>query len=372
MIKRFVVVASLCALVAMSVGANCSISLKLPTQVESGQAYELLINPAGGTYTYFITEFFTADAVSRTQSGVELFGPTEPGKVHLNHGYAHRTTQDMDVYYVVSATNPSDQSDACTTSAKVLVKADPELRRLTARGIVPVVGSVEGLNGSKFRTEVKVGPSYYAGRLIFHPIGKAASDSDPSIAYGGPAVKDTVVYPDIAAALGVTGLGSLDVVPDNPGEMPAAVEARIYNVAEDGGTFGTLEPMVSPAEYLNLTPNTQAGPPDYFLAIPGPSSGFRINVGVRSLASGMLRGTVRHQDGSVATGQMFVDGDQLVMGSPQSLFGVTVGPGETLGLEFGSAGSSGILFYTVNDNRTNDPAIAVKLKEYRRSRNYAQ
>ncbi len=75
------------------------------------------------------------------------------------------------------------------------------------------VGSAQGASGSSFKTAVQIAnPGFLTiqGHLVFHPIGHSASPSDPSLAYSLTA-NQTIAYPDIVAAMGATGLGSLDV-----------------------------------------------------------------------------------------------------------------------------------------------------------------
>ncbi len=108
--------------------------------------------------------------------------------------------------------------------------------------IVPVAGSVTGANGEKFRTALRVrgnGP----GRIYFRGSSHFGDERDPSVAYylsiiGGGAV----YFADIMGAIGATGLGSLDVIPDLP-EYNAAAEAYVYHQTP-GGRFGGDVPSV--------------------------------------------------------------------------------------------------------------------------------
>jgi hypothetical protein len=105
--------------------------------------------------------------------------------------------------------------------------------------IVPVAGSVTGANGEKFRTALRVrgnGP----GRIYFRGSSHFGDERDPFVAYYMPVIVEggaaTVYFDDIMGAIGATGLGSLDVIPDRP-EYTAGAEAYVYHLTP-GGRFG--------------------------------------------------------------------------------------------------------------------------------------
>src|SRR5262249_6668059 len=155
--------------------------------------------------------------------------------------------------YRVTATNISNPADLCVSEAVVLVHGDPELDRMTRRAVIPIVGTTGGLNGSLFKTVLKLtGNVTQYGRLVFHPIAKEGSDSDPSIPYSFDGNSSgVIIYDDLMAAFGFLGIGSLDVIPEGTNLQAPRAEARIYNQAAEG-TFGTMEPMMFPAEWFGL------------------------------------------------------------------------------------------------------------------------
>ena len=140
--------------------------------------------------------------------------------------------------------------------------------------IVPVAGSVTGANGEPFRTALRLrgrGP----GRIYFRGSSHFGDERDPSVAYYMPVNTEggiaTIYFDDIMGAIGVTGLGSLDILPDRP-EYEAIAEAYVYHQTP-GGRFGSDVPFVRsgqvPAYYqVDLDVETLANS--------------RINVGIRT------------------------------------------------------------------------------------------
>src|SRR5687767_9607339 len=82
----------------------------------------------------------------------------------------------------------------------------------TVRAILPVAGSAEGAFGSLFKTELQLNNRStveVSGTMVFHPIGRSASAGDPRLSYT-LAPHQTLEYEDVVAALGTSGLGSID------------------------------------------------------------------------------------------------------------------------------------------------------------------
>ena len=106
------------------------------------------------------------------------------------------------------------------------------------RGIIPVSGSTEGAFGSNFRTSLQLSnrtDRRQIGRLVFHPAGASASDADPSMPYALEP-HQTIGYEDVVAAIGATGLGSIDLVVEEGG-VPVVV-TRAFDDKGDQGTTG--------------------------------------------------------------------------------------------------------------------------------------
>ena len=129
------------------------------------------------------------------------------------------------------------------------------------------------------------------GRLVYHPAGSSATPTDPVLTYVlEPG--ETLSIADLLPAMGLTGLGSLDVVPDTGTATPLLV-VRVFNDAGAAGTTGFAEEGVTPAEAL------VAGELGFLIAPPDPAL-YRFNVGVRTLVSGAtLTITARNAAGTV-------------------------------------------------------------------------
>jgi hypothetical protein len=367
-----------CLVAASPVFANCVVSLQAPATVASSETYDVKIVPAAGDpHNYVFTESWgevrmnpteTPSARSRTQRWDALSSAVPFQGAKLKQ-FSHVATYDMPVTYRVVATNSYNQSEVCSAEAIVLVKADPELTPFTLRGVIPVVGATGGLNGSRFKTSLKlVGAG--KGKLIFHPINRTGSDADPSIPYDLTSNNGIQIFDDLMASFGLSGVGSLDIVPDQSirPAVPGA-EARIYNQTDNGATFGTLEPAMVPAEWMGLDGpdqfrgilinpqfQTRVAAGGSGIGIPPLTPGLRLNVGIRSFTRMAIFVFVRHADGTSQGKLLNVDANALIMGPVEALFFLPpTGPGDSVSILVSSG--MGIPFYTLTDNATNDPAI---------------
>src|ERR1043166_2743476 len=113
---------------------------------------------------------------------------------------------------------------------------------LTERAVIPIVGSIRAADGSQFRTSLRLSVLPFddgktiSGRIIFHPQGQPISDNNPSLTYsltGHPRLVQEVFWDDVVAAMGQSGIGTMDIVPDaaSNGIIPA-IEARDVNDKE--------------------------------------------------------------------------------------------------------------------------------------------
>ena len=110
------------------------------------------------------------------------------------------------------------------SGAALMVRASSDAEAPAA--FLPVVGSAAGVN-TFFRTSAQAfNPStqLIKGKYVFHPAGRAGVASDPSMNYVYAAGSATSI-PDVLAAMGQSGLGSLDVVPSSG--VPPRVIAHI-------------------------------------------------------------------------------------------------------------------------------------------------
>ncbi|HEV8432488.1 MAG TPA: hypothetical protein VGR95_03675, partial [Thermoanaerobaculia bacterium] len=117
--------------------------------------------------------------------------------------------------------------------------------------VLPAVGSVTGTFGSSFKTSLQLlnpgpGASAMSGRLVFHHAGVAGASTDTSLPYS-IASGQALTLPDLGTAMGVTGLGSLDMIIASGIGKPQIV-ARIYNDAGTAGTAGFFEDPITPAD----------------------------------------------------------------------------------------------------------------------------
>ncbi|HSP32736.1 MAG TPA: hypothetical protein VLU46_00295 [Thermoanaerobaculia bacterium] len=268
---------------------------------------------------------------------------------------AHRTSRETSIDYIVTAIlgggiqSVLTTSDACTEPINVKLAADAEFRALTRKAIVPVVGSVAGAFGSRFKTSLKLTATggLQKGWIVYHPAGAVAKASDPSVRYDLNGLGASVAFDDIVAQLGATGVGSLDIVPDDDASsVIPEVEVRLYNDTP-AGTFGTSTTAVFPFDYLHA--------PTMTLRIP--ADGFRINAGVRTLTATRAKALIYGAEGRLRT---FVDlawpADSVAFGTVDQIIRAKVAPGETVILYFDG---SAIPFYTITENRTNDPDLVV-------------
>lgn len=272
----------------------------------------------------------------------------------------HRVTAPTQVYYLVTAevsttvqSSPvaaaEESLPACTARITVDLAPDPALRKLTRRIVFPLVGSTPGAFGGRFKTSLKLTASHpnQKGTIIFHPAGKAASDGDPSIAYDLNTPGDTRVFDDVVAEMGQSGIGSLDIVPDENGDpfVPVA-EGRLYNDTVNG-TFGTQALPAFPMDYLR-----PAG-----MKLTPPDARFRMNVGFRTLTDASITILITGTDGRLRDfRELRFPAGWMQMTGVSELAGSELKAGESMSLVFGGAI---VPFYTLTENRTNDPMLFV-------------
>lgn len=325
---------------APRLAAQCTVQLRYENR-------ELRWNVVPGASGYYIQE--SADDLATSRNFLVRASVTS---FPINH----RASRPTKLKYRITAPYlPSVQLaglitpsfDACTGELEVELPADPEFRAFTRRAIVPVVGSTPGAQGSRFKTSLKLVPSSanQRGRIVFHPAGRSASASDPSIPYR--LTTDALMFDDIVAELGQTGLGSLDIVPDDDAESTVPrIEARLFNDT-DLGTFGSFAPVVFPFDYLR-----PAG-----TAIDVPDARFRLNLGIRTLTATNVQVLIYGRDGRLRVfKELSFPAEYVTLTAAAQFLGTTVAPGELVTL---APSGSAIVFHTVTENRTNDPTLVV-------------
>jgi len=107
----------------------------------------------------------------------------------------------------------------------------------------------------------------------------------------------TISTTDILAVMGLSGVGTMDLVLPVAGSQipnPIAV-VRLYNDGGAAGTSGFTEDLIDPfGERVLLAGATG------FLIGPADTSRFRYNIGLRTLSSGAsLKATIHASDGTV-------------------------------------------------------------------------
>jgi hypothetical protein len=219
--------------------------------------------------------------------------------------------------------------------------------------IIPVVGSTPGALGQAFfRTSVQLfnpGTTRMTGRLVYHPAGSSGVSTDPYLGYVlEPG--ETRSITDLLPAMGLTGLGSLDVVTDAGTATPLLV-VRVFNDAGAAGTSGFTEEAVAPAEAL------VAGERGFLIAPEDPAL-YRFNVGVRSLGSGAtLAITARNPAGTVTRTltRTYPPNSFEQRDSASFLNGAAAAANESITIQVVSG--SAIVYGATVDNRTNDPSL---------------
>lgn len=227
--------------------------------------------------------------------------------------------------------------------------------------VIPVVGCTIGSNGSQWRTSLQMlNPNTVpaTGRLVFRCARAAAGDA--SLPYSIPAGA-TQTIPDVVGAMGRTGhLGSIDVVTTYDNAAPPVVVAHIVHDRGDGSAVGMAEEAIDPWVAWECpgsagTHVLQAGVTAHLVA-PAAGADKRFNIGVRALEDGATMNLIVHAaDGAaLQTVPRTYDANYFEQLTAEELFGGLVG-GESIEIEV--LQGSAIVYGTMIDNATNDPAI---------------
>jgi hypothetical protein len=214
------------------------------------------------------------------------------------------------------------------------------------------VGSLRGNAGSFFRTSLQLynpRDTAVSGRIVFHRAGTAGSATDPSLAWSILPGR-TLSFADVLPAMGLSGLGSADIVADATSALPVAL-ARVFNDAGAAGTNGLGQDALAPERALG------AGRTGVLLA-PDDAQRFRLNVGVRSLDAGAVMSIiVRDRDGAVVKNGARTYGPTFFeqVSSANMLDGYLLTGGETISFEMTSG--SAFIYGATTDNTTNDPSV---------------
>jgi hypothetical protein len=223
--------------------------------------------------------------------------------------------------------------------------------------VIPVVGSTPGNFGSFFRTGLQLrngGGSDLTGRFVFHPSGRAAQASDPSLAFSLES-DETVSWSDVVDAMGITGLGTLDMMLPPASSSPVVV-SRVFNDAGAAGTSGFTEEAVDPTARGAGSPVLTGGTIGILVA-PADLTHFRFNIGVRTLSSGVgFTMWLRRASGATVHGELrSYDPNFFEQVSAQEFLGVPLEADDSI--EITVERGSVIIYGATTDNTTNDSSL---------------
>ena len=250
---------------------------------------------------------------------------------------------------------PGDFTGGSTTSASVRSGAPLSLRASSSDsvlvGVIPAVGSVQGAGGAAFRTTFQTtneGNSPLKVIYRYHPSKTSGSDSDPSTTLViAPHATDST---DVLAAMGVTGLGSLDVLSTTWSPL---LTAHVFNDTGNG-TNGFIEPMVSVKDVIHSAAT-------FRLVIPSDTANYRMNIGSRSLANAMQVGCLLYdaagqQTRTVSKSYPANYFEQVPL---QEFIGASVPVPVGGSLDCQAFFGDLVIYSSITDNRTNDSAIYI-------------
>jgi hypothetical protein len=215
-------------------------------------------------------------------------------------------------------------------------------------GSIAAAGSLAGANGSFFRTSLHLtnlnATTPATGEVVFRAAGQAPSPGDPKIAfYVGP--KSVVSWTDIVAALGQSGLGSIDIF--STAAFPPSVTARVFDDKGPLGTSGFTEDFIPPTKALRGT-----------AALALTFGEYRTNIGLRAIGGvSKVRLTLYSEQGQLLNFQeRDLAADVFAQTPLTSLFGSASAKGAHVGVSLLS-GAPVIAYASTTDNRTNDSSI---------------
>jgi CSLREA domain-containing protein len=233
--------------------------------------------------------------------------------------------------------------------------ADDDVIAPERRAFAGVVGSTAGLAGAQFRTSVRLFNASelpITGKIVYHPAGSAAGEDDPSIDYTLQPGQSRF-FDDFLAALGMTGLGTIDVV-SLDGDLPLTF-LHIFDDRGADGTTGFIEDAFTPSSAL------RAGERGV-LFVPADLEAFRFNAGVRTMEDGAdFDIEVRSERGEVRfRAARSLPAGHFAQTGGNEFAGTTLQPGDAIVLIVRRGAV--IAYGATVDNRTNDPSAQFILK----------
>ncbi len=259
------------------------------------------------------------------------------------------------VWLVVSlalALSAAAQAQVTEASGEATAAGGLQLAR-----VIPAVASAPGAGGSFFKTSVQLFNPLgvpLTARLVFHPVGHSGSVTDPSLDVEIRPL-ETESFEDVVSAMGITGLGTLDIMLPSPSNSPVVV-ARVYDDAGADGTAGFTQEAVSPNDSGPAGRVLSAGTAGH-LIIPADTDAFRYNIGIRTLASSAnVQFTVRDSSGAYITAKSQSLSSHTFLQSEASAFlGVSLPPGGVIRVSL--TGGNAIVYGATVDNTTQDASV---------------
>jgi hypothetical protein len=319
--------------------------LQASPEVTSGIAFDLTWQAVSSATRYVVEEANEPTFASPTITNVDS----------TSLSLTRTSTTSITLYFRVHARNaaaPCAIDGPLSDVVSVRITPRPPLPPGTR--ILPAVASAAGSLGSFFRTSLQLHnptSARLSGRLVFHGQGIAGSDGDPFIAYS-LAPGQTTSWPDIVTAIGLqSGVGSLDIDPDDHATTPLSV-VRVYN---DGGSAGTTG---STFEQLGLADAVQAGQRGIVIAPMNPAQ-TRTNIGIRTLLDGAtMVVTVRDKLGAMIQSSRRVYPPTYFVQVPFADFANAVLLGDEVVI-FEIESGSAIIYASSTDRVSQDPSIQI-------------
>jgi hypothetical protein len=223
--------------------------------------------------------------------------------------------------------------------------------------VIPAAASTAGAGGSYFKTSVQLFNPYgvtVTGRFVFHPAGTPGTAADPSMDVAIEPL-ETASYPDVMEAMGITGLGTLDLLVPSPSNSPVVV-ARVYDDAGLDGTSGFTQEAVSPNDNGPGGSVLASGTGGH-LILPADTDAFRYNIGIRTLStSASIQFTVRDAAGAfIRTSSKLLGPNSFVQSEASQMLGVALPAGGVVRVSL--SGGSAIVYGATIDNVTQDSSI---------------
>jgi hypothetical protein len=320
-------------LATISASAQCTLQLSDQgvIHLKSGQQRTLSWNAVPGAVSYLHEELI--QSLGDPASPDFAFGApyTESrngeGKGLTSVVIEHQVLYKITFHEFVTALNRENPAfQPCKADVIYVVDPDDEAASIASRRIVPLAGKTHGMNGSDYTTALVIAGTgigagtigatekLYQGRIYFRPLGSRADDNnDPSIPYALNG-DETLVYDDVMAQLGASGIGTIEIIPRVGFPTPQA-DAIVENRLSDGKRVGVRIPAAWGRDQLLRGDTITVGIRN--------NTDTRLSIGVRGY--GGLGGAVLFQhlaaDGTqLETVQRQATGNTTLLYSLQSLF----------------------------------------------------